>query len=232
MNEPSVKGMRAPAAAGEVDALQRRLIGRLCIAASGLHAELDHELTCITTAVRQPCSPQVIADLTQALSKVIVHLPDRHAPVRESRALAGLVERLAVPAPLCARIEELRARAVSDDAAPQAIADELGDLLDALLALHRQEKAEAQRMLLQVTSRLDEMSAYLRSADDDRRQAEDSGRALDARLRDEMQALDEQSRDAQALEELQQQVQHRLEQLDNHLQAYRTLEQSRCSRRY
>jgi diguanylate cyclase len=210
-----------------LDTLQRRLIGRLCIAASGLHAELDRELTRITTAVRQPCHGQTITELTEALSRVITRLPEQHGPARATQLLEHLLKRIEVSAALQKRADDLRERAAADDAAPLAIADDLADLLGAQQALHRHEKADAQRMLLQVTGRLDEMSAYLRATADDRRHAEDSGRALDSRLRIEMQALDEQSRSAQALEELQQQVQCRLEQLGEHLQAYRSQERSR-----
>jgi diguanylate cyclase len=211
----------------ELDAAQRRLIGRLCIAASGLHPDLDHELTRITTAVRQSCDVRTITELTDALSRVVTRLPERYEPAHATQALGSLIGRIEFPEPLQRRAAALRERAESDDAVPQAVADELAELLGVQLALHRHEKAEAQRMLIQVTSRLDEMSAYLRSAADDRRQAEDSGRTLDSRLRNEMQALDERSRSAQVLEELQQQVQARLEQLGNHLQAYRTQERSR-----
>jgi diguanylate cyclase len=211
----------------ELDALQRRLIGRLCIAASGLHAELDHELTRITTAVREPCGRQVLIDLTESLSRVVMRLPETHAAVRTAQLLDHLLGRVELDATLQARVDALRERAASDGAAPLAIADELADLLFAQQAQHRREKTEAQSLLLQVTARLDEMSAYLRAAEDDRRHAEDSGRALDSHLRSEMQALDERSRSAQALDELQQQVQARLERLGTHLQAYRNQERLR-----
>ncbi len=217
-----------PAAAApppELDALQRRLIGRLCIAAGGLHPELDAELGRITKAVRQPCEAATLKALTDALSRVVKLLPEQNEAAAAAAALTALLKRIEFSGALEERAAQLRER--TTQASPLAVADDLKDLLVEQQGVHHRETAEAQGMLLKVTARLDEMSAYLRTAADDRRQAEDSGRTLDTRLRDEMRTLSERSRSAQALEELQQQVQQRLEQLDAHLQAYRMREQSR-----
>ncbi|MEW6167052.1 MAG: diguanylate cyclase [Pseudomonadota bacterium] len=214
--------------ATDPDLLQRRLIGRLCIAARGFDPRLDEQLSTILAAMRGRCAPVQLEALIRQLSHTIARLPDRYPDAAGSGSpLSVLLERIEFTPGLHPRVQALRQKLESANTSLLQLANELGDLLvDQLAALVR-EKADAERVLQQVTARLDEIASHFSHEAQRRRTVEDDSRALNTRLLGEMQQLSENARSARDLATLQDQVRSRIEQIGDHLREYRQREEAR-----
>jgi len=218
----------APTSATDPDLLQRRLIGRLCIAARGFDPRLDEQLTTIVAAMRGPCTPAQLEGLIRELSHTIARLPDRYPDATGSESpLSVLLRRIELTAGLDPRVQALRQKLESATTSPVQLANELGDLLVDQLAALAREKTDAERVLQQVTARLDEIASHFSQEAQQRRTVEDDSRALNTRLLGEMQQLSENARSARDLAALQNQVRSRIEQIGNHLRDYRQREEVR-----
>lgn len=234
-SQPSVDGEHGAAAprstrpdGHDLDAVQRRLIGRLCIAARGLDPRLDEHLTAITAAVRQSCTVGQLEQLVERLSTTVAALPDRHAAKQLSgSSVALLLGRLEFVPGLQPRVDDVRRRLQDGGASEAQLAEELAVLLAEQHSILSREKTDAEKVLQQVTNRLDEMAGYLQSESRDRRDAQDNSQDLNIRLLSEMQVLDQNVRSASELATLQRQVRERLEQIGGHLHRHREREDAR-----
>jgi diguanylate cyclase len=103
----------------------------------------------------------------------------------------------------------------------------LGDLVAAERRRLEAEKAESERVLKQVSSRLGEIASFLAASQADQGEADRSGRELNDRLRGEVQEIGSTVQIATDLGELQLSVKSRLEAIDTHLQAFRAREERR-----
>ncbi len=103
----------------------------------------------------------------------------------------------------------------------------LGDLVAAERRRLETEKAESERVLKQVSSRLGEIAAFLTASQVDQGEADRSGQELNERLRGEVQEIGSTVQIATNLGELQIAVKARLEAIDTHLQAFRAREDRR-----
>ncbi|MFA5939755.1 MAG: diguanylate cyclase [Sinimarinibacterium sp.] len=208
-----------------LDALQRRLISRLCVAAEGLDGRLDGELARLTSALRQACSFEQLGPLAERVSRAVALLPERSGnaptqiePMGPGTISVELIELLNFSPAQQPRARNLRERLLRG-ATPGAT-DELAELIRLELAALLREKQAAEQLLAQVTSRLDEMAGYLTRESQSREAAALSGQQLDSELRSEMQAIDDSARTAASLQSLQEQVRKRLELIGGHLKSF------------
>ncbi|MEQ1438265.1 diguanylate cyclase [Fontimonas sp. SYSU GA230001] len=215
-----------------MDALQRRLIGRLCAAARGLDGRLDGELERLTAALSRPHSFEQLGPLAESVSRAVALLPDRGvarsstpAPIGPAALPAEVLELVVFSPAQQPRAQSLRERLARGDAS--GAAEEFAELIALDRAALRNEKVAAERLLEQVTARLDEMAGYLQRESQNRQAAAASGQRLDSDLRGEMQAIDDSVRAAVSLSSLQDQVRRRLELIGEHLRSYQEREAQR-----
>jgi diguanylate cyclase len=231
-----------------LESLLHRVIGRLALGAQGRDSRLDAELARITSALREHQDPAALGAILHDLSAAITRL-DRTQPVpaapgpagepagaapavaasRVAEALLEIVDRVTPSPDTRAAVTELRVALTElmHDAKLAEIAARVAQLVADERSRLEREKAEVERILALVTSRLDEIAKYLTSADEDSKIAEDSGTWLNQRVLGEVRELGGQVQSAPNLAALQQQVQSRLEAIDGHLQEYRAREQVR-----
>ncbi len=218
----------------EVDALQRRLIGRLAIACKGLDPRLDRELGELSVSVRGQCDAHHLRLLLGRLSQAIALLPDPAAPgagsqTDENRSLLrALLKQLSFQSELMPRATTL-AQAIDSDPEMRgdAIAYQLAKLIADDRASLRAETREAQRLLAQVTVQLESLARDVAVETKDRQAAARNNASLNTRITHEMQAIDSSIRSASSLDALKTQVSSRLEQIGAHLHTHREREEQR-----
>lgn len=215
-----------------LDALQRRLIGRLCVAAGGLDSQLDSAMARLTSALGKSHSFEQLGPLAEAVSRAVALLPERggRAPSRSDSVRASpvpieLLDLLDFPAEQQPRAQALRQRLASGVTA--GAIEELAQLISSERSTLRGEKLAAEKLLEQVTTRLDEMAGYLTRESQSRQAAALSGQQLDTELRGEMQAIDDSVSAATSVQSLQDQVRKRLELIGGHLRSYQDREAQR-----
>ena len=119
-------------------------------------------------------------------------------------------------------------------AAVQSVADmtractDLADLLSAQREHSRIEKADVQRLLIQVDSQLNEFVGFLRGDKADRAAAAESRDQLDLKMQGEVRELAQSVRAAADLPALQEQVSQRLRAMQQHLQQFKSREVERA----
>jgi diguanylate cyclase len=223
-----------------LEALLRRFIQRLCLAARGLGDGLDRALDRVLEALRSPAPAEQLAPLLELLSSAIADTDTPAVLGAQARAgaadgelrgtLARLVQRLEFDASLQPRAAEIRRRLESDADMPAVLEACAGisELVDAQRERLRLEQVDVQRILQQVDSRLGEFVTYLCGEQQDRELAEQSLQQLDRGLLGEVRELSVQVDSATDLDLLRQQVGQRLEAVDRHLHGFRDRERERA----
>jgi len=221
------------------EALLRRLVQRLCLAARGLGDPLDPMLDRVIATMREPVDSSTLEPLLSALSNAIAQSPPavvvsaQAAAGQDSaelrKALAELIDRLELDETLRPRALEIRGRLESAPGLPAIVETcaAAGELVGAQRERLQLEKADVQRILLQVDTRLHELVSYLRGEAAERRQAEDSRQQLDAGLLGEVRLLTDSMQRASSLDQLRTDVGLKLEAMDRHLQVFRAREVER-----
>ena len=227
--------------------LLRRLASRVCIAARGQHGGLDEALNVLIATLRRPAEAEqlepILAQLTQAITALDAlppaaakaAAPASPAPAasggaaRLGQALAQLLDRIAAEGEAPAELMELRRAlpALTDAEALGTAALKAARGLEGQLERLRGERAEAQRLLQELSGRLEEISQHLRGEDAERAAADADGSAFGQTLLNQTAALRDKVREATDLASLQQQVQQRLSAIGAHVRDYRGREEAR-----
>jgi diguanylate cyclase len=249
-----------------LEAVLRRVVGRLCIAARGLDEALDAELNETAQAVRKSAPTEELEGLFNRLSAAIAALDDKRAAearnaaveaaqitVREAgpapseasaaaampvptatlqsinELVAAMIERLDVQAELREKVTVLRDRIIAATTTIDlaVVLREIAEVVNQQRVSLQSEKAAIERVLEQVASRLDEMAAYLSSETESRKEAQDNGRSLNAKLLSEVRIIDADVREATDLSQLQTQVRARLDAISGHLHDFFAREHAR-----
>jgi diguanylate cyclase len=234
-----------------VDVLLRRLTSRLTYAADGRTEQLDTVLDAIRRRVREPLDEQAIEPLLEELAEAVKLLDDAPALIGAAAAAAGsggsiapsaadttlpaagvllaLLDRLGLGDAATARLDTLR-KAIGNSTSLSGLAiqaDALAGLVNRHCRRIGDEKAAAERLLLQVTEQLEALAQELTRDSASRRDVTGSREELDRHVASEVQALDSQVRQARDLVSLQADVQSRLGAITTHLKAFRQREETR-----
>ncbi len=95
-----------------------------------------------------------------------------------------------------------------------------------------QEKIEVEKLLAQISSRLDEMSSYMAGEDEDRKLSLENTQELNNRLTKEMSELDSTVEGALDIVQLKVNVRSRLDSIGTHLQEFRSREDDRVRQQW
>ncbi|MCK7593690.1 GGDEF domain-containing protein [Pseudomarimonas salicorniae] len=224
-----------------IEALLKRLIGRLCLAARGLGADLDRALERTQQAMRGALGTSQLEELLSELSDAVARteapvVKQAQSAVAESfdaelrSALSALLGGLELDVSLRERASELRGQLESARELPQAVkfCAQLSDLIAAQRERAKLEQADLQRVLLQVDTRLHEFVSYLRGEEAEREAASASRQQLDEQMLGEVRGLNETVRSADDLGTLRSQLAERLEAMDAYLKQFRLRETERA----
>lgn len=179
----------------------RRLAVRLTALARGQGTDVDHLLDRLNEALRDSPRPELLEALLDSLTEAVAGLDRLPPAVNDDAPVAALAVAGTSAAP-------------SDDS----------EMVESL----RADIARLQDLLAAVSARLGDMTRYL-AAELEHGDAADSGRELDATVREEMRALGESTLAATDLGALQAEVNARLSMIDNHFKEYREREDARVA---
>jgi diguanylate cyclase len=154
----------------------RRLVGRLCAAAMGVHTQLDDELVALAAANRRNADALELESLAASLTTAVVAV-DAVSPVptvvlatpepaRWEGTLAAtgrLLKQMEAASIEESTTPELTAKLTraKSDAALAAVLDQTADIIRAHGATLARERLQAASVLSDVTERLEEMAGYL-----------------------------------------------------------------------
>lgn len=220
-----------------IDALLRRLIGRLTYAAEGRSRTLDTTLKHLRRATRDPLDEQAIQPLLDALADAVKSLDDdgsaaetaTPAPVAATGLLL-LLDHLQQPlTPEAEATAALRRQLaeVHDDIALLAGSEALAALVDTRIRQLEAQREAAGVLLDEVNRQLATLAEHLDQDDVSRRGVVDDRRHLREQMLGEVRALGDSARSAPDLATLQTHVQARLATVGKHLTALREREQAR-----
>lgn len=226
-----------------IDALLRRLIGRLTYVAEGRGPVLDATLKHLRRATRDPLDEPHIQPLLDALADAVkaldeepaaaaapaASLPPVASPATGVTVLLHLLDQLRPNLPEAAAVSALRAQvADADDGdALRASGEALAVLVDARIRQLEAQRQAASALLDEVNYRLATLTGHLDQDDLSRRGVVEDRRQLRERMLGEVRALGDSARTAPDLATLQDHVQARLVAVGNHLAALREREQMR-----
>jgi len=225
-----------------VESVLRKFIQRLSLAARGLGEQLDQVLEKVAATMRGELEiaalEALLTDLSNALAQAdtpAVATAKQAAvpahPAELSAALANVLERLDLDDSLKVRAAELRGQLQAARCADDLVGacSGIAELLVAQRERARLEKADVQRILLQVDARLHEFVSYLRGEAAERQAADDSRAQLDRQMLGEVRELSASVQTATELSSLQRQVAERLKVMDQHLHEFRSREAERVA---
>ena len=148
-----------------------------------------------------------------------------------AEALTQLLERLSVLPDMEARVADLKER-IERSTTEAELADilkRIADLVNEQRSRLQGEKGEVERILQQVTERLEEIDNWLVAETSELQTAHESGRDFDQRVLGEVRQLNTQVQEANDLATLQRQVRERLEAIGGHFRDFRRREEARIS---
>jgi len=231
----------------QVEQALRRLIGRLCAAGMGVHAQLDNELVELAAANRRNASAGELENLAASLTSAVVAV-DTASPVH-STPLYPLPPRAAAPSrwdATCVATGKLlqTLRAVGTDEAvtlelvtklAKAKTDaELAAILEKtaeLVGNHGEalagERLQAASVLANVTQRLEEVAGYLSESGNDARSRFSDSASLNDNVMSQVKDLTAEVNAATNLTALQAQVATRLEAVTKQVLDFRSREEQR-----
>jgi len=231
-----------------MEAVLKRLAGRLCTAALGQSPRLDNEIKKLQAAIRREASNDELDKITPTLTEAINALDEsagasstatqpvkiQSEPGREIIAgdervraiLAALIAELRRDAELVIQVDALDAKLVAS-----VTRDQLPEVLSALTELvgkriERLERAkrEIEALLSQMVGRLDEISRYIADQSQNQTQALASSETLNTHLVGEMKAMGDSVESAGDLQLIRTQVRSRLDSIGRHLLEFRQRE--------
>ena len=220
-----------------LESLLRRIVNRLCFAALGQTPALDVEVRRLTEAMRVKTDAHELERLFTPLSDAIAALDQRVAPpavdMTDDVQVRLLLTRLLAEVTPDARLAE-RARGLEQQLAQPLRDTELATVLGVLADLVteriraiEEEKADVEKLLTQISARLDEMTAYLAGEDEDRKLSLENTQQLNDRLSHEMHELGESVDSTLDIVQLKLTMRARLESIGAHLQEFRDRDEDR-----
>jgi diguanylate cyclase len=234
----------------------RRLVLRLAALARGQSDAADRLLDQLGDGLRHASAPETFDPLLDALAEAVTALEPRGTPAHAAHddagpyaavvgepgaeadpygvattALQEVLRHIVLVPALAARADELRA-ALTQAQGSEAVASAaqgLADLVNLQREALRNDIAQLQDLLADVSGRLGDMTRYLVAETESVAVGDEQGRDLDATVREEIRLLAEQTRDATDLDALQAQVKARLSMIDDHFRAFRVREDERLA---
>jgi diguanylate cyclase len=235
------------------ESILKRLVGRLCIACLGLSPCLDQELKKLQGAVRREVTTDELEAIMPALTEAVVALDEKStvtsaAPIAVSAAISTTIAELpnesSIRSSLSALLVELK-RDASLDNQIGAIDEKLGQPLTAeqltpiLSALTEivskriqrieRERQEAEALLGQMVSRLDEISHFVADQRQNNNQVLASSESLNAQLTGEFKAISVSVESGSDLQQIREQVRTRIDTIGHHLKEFHKRETERAS---
>ena len=225
----------------EIQNVQRLLIGRLCLAAQGRSSQLDQELRKVLDVARGEPEARQIESLLGPLSEAISALdgatreasttPEASAvPVAENGfELAFALDRLAALPEMQPAVAELRSKCGDSPGTADLV-----KLLDRVARLASEQKAQVLRekhslgrLVAEMTSRLDEITAYLTGEAAERSAVESDTQKFSVLMTDQFEQLRTNVAQAIDLGQARDLINRRLEQLNAYVQEFRAREEER-----
>lgn len=236
-----------------MEAVLKRLAGRLGSASMGQSKLLDEQIKALQTAIRGESTSDELDKIASALTDAIAKLDapastvpsvaTAHAPAATSPGTASVVEP-ALRGILCALLAQLRhdpaliirADALDARLATQLPQDQLGDLMSSISELVTQRiqriehgKQEMEGLLRHMVGRLDDISRFVSDQSHDQSQSLVNRESLNAQLVGEMKAMGESVESAVDLQQIRSQVRGRLDSIGQHLKQFRERETARVN---
>ena len=238
------------------EAILKRLAGRLCIACLGLSSRLDQEIKKLqTTLRREDAKADELEKLMTPLSDAVVALDDKaptpaSTPVvvvqavdkKQDTANTPISNDAQIRSTLAALLVELkrdRALAKSVASLDERLAtpltvDKLSPILSSLTdmvgqRIQRIERAreEAEALLAQMVTQLDEISRFVADHHQNQNQARVSSESLNAQLTGEFRAISDSVEASSDLQHIRSHVRSRMDVIGRHLQEFRQRETER-----
>jgi diguanylate cyclase len=238
----------------QAEQVLRRLVGRLCAAAMGVHIQLNDELSALAAANRRNADAEELAQMADSLTIAVVAV-DAVSPVPSSpvpsqvmtplaaapavavsqtitgtqTALVSLLQRLPLNSTLAVTKHELLAELASadSDAALATLVARAADLMGAHSDSIARERLEAAAVLGEVTQRLEEMAGYLTESNHATQQRYDDAQAHNQSVMSQVHELTGEVNSARELSTLQSLVKTRLERVTREVCDFRAREESR-----
>ena len=225
----------------QLESLLRRIVLRLSLAARGLSEPLDRVLERTSESMRKNKGSRDLEPLLNELSDAVANADTPAVSKAKTSvepttseelkaALHSVLEKLELDSSLGERAQELgqRITAVQNAGELARACTDLADLLSAQREHSRIEKADVQRLLIQVDSQLNEFVGFLRGDKAERDAAAVSRDQLDMQMQGEVRELAQSVRSASDLPALQAQVSHRLRAMQQHLLQFKSREVERA----
>jgi diguanylate cyclase len=233
-----------------MEAVLKRLVGRLCTAALGLAPPLDEQIRRLQTAIRRESPADELEKLTPALTEAIGALdhpvppppgamsapvspaapaPSRDALVNDDRVraiLAAVIAELRRDAELAAQVDALDQKlsnALTQDQLPEVLTS-LTDLVGKRIRHIERAKQEIEDLLGHMVGKLDEIGEFVAEQHQNQAQSHASTQTLNTQLVGEIKAMGETVDSANDLQQIRQQVRNRMDAIDKHLQEFRQRE--------
>ncbi len=241
----------------DLEAVLKRLTGRLCIATLGLSPRLDVEVKRLQSLIKKESTRDELEQLMSPLTDAIHSLDEKSsAPVEvatpgappattQTRVEPAIqpFDDNAIRATMSALLSELRrdptltqqATALDNQLATSLPVDALTEVMTKLAdmvgkRIQRIERAklEAEGLLAQMVTRLDEITRFVADHNQNQQQALASSESLSVQLSGEMKAMGDSVATASDLMQIRTQVRNRLDNIGRHLQEYRQRETERA----
>lgn len=209
----------------EIDSRLRRILAHLTIVAEGPGSvEISAELAAIRERMRDGLDFEAIESHVETLKERVL----RESRWAETQAdmppvhqiLIHLLERLPLPpemAERCGALVETMEAGIAADGLPDAI-DAISGLVFEVRTRAQEEKLELERLLQEITGRLQEIDAGFAAAHQAAQGGFASSRSLDAAVRAEVQGLEASASQMADLEGLRRAVSTTLESIRSHLE--------------
>jgi diguanylate cyclase len=236
-----------------MEAVLKRLAGRLGSASLGQSKQLDEQIKALQTAIRRDSTSEELEKIASALTDAITKLDgpavEAPPPAAVQPALQPVAEIASVvDAPLRSVLSTLLAQLRNDpaliiraDALDSRLAtllprDQLADLMSSISELVTQRiqhiersKNEIEGILRHMLGRLDDISRFVSDHSHDQSQSLVSRESLNAQLVGEMKAMGESVDSAVDLQQIRAQVRGRLDSIGLHLKQFRERETARVN---
>jgi len=241
---------------GALEAVLKRVAGRLCTASSGQSAQLDKQIKALQTSMRRESTCDELDRIASALTNAIADIGSpavipaaaapplaAPAPAQPSHTAAPAIDDR-LRAVLSALLTELRrdseliivADAVDSSLAAALTRDQLSDAMSSIAELVTRRirriehtKQEIETVLSHMVGRLDEIGRFVTDSSNDQTQLLASRESLSTQLIGEMKAMGESVAAAVHVDQIRAQVRNRLDSIGQHLLRFRERETNRTN---
>ncbi len=240
-----------------IDAVLKRLIGRLCVVARGQSAKLDDEIQKLQAAIRRDAKGDELDKIAAALTDAIHALdqPAEPVPAQEMRSakaqtaessssqesmpgdegiravLAALIAELRRDPELVIQVDVLDAQlanSLTRDRLPDILSS-LSELLGRRIGRIERAKQEVEVLLSHMVDKLDEIGQFVVTQAQHQTQSLASRASLSTQLAGEMKAMGDSVESGAELSQIRAQVRSRLESIGRYLQEFRQREDAQAS---